>query len=46
MNQCFLFHTNTQKKTEIYTQIIEQLKTQASPKNFDLIVLIIELAEV
>lgn len=46
MYQCFLFNTSTQKRTETCTQIIEQLKTQAALKNFDLVVLIIEIAEV
>jgi hypothetical protein len=44
--QCFLFNTNTQKRTENWTQIIEQLKTQAALKNFDPVALIIEIAEV
>jgi hypothetical protein len=44
--QCFLSNTNTQKRTETYTKIIAQLKTQAALKNFDLTLLIIEITEV
>jgi hypothetical protein len=46
MYQCFLFNRNTQKRTDTYTHIFEQLKTQDALKNFDLIFLKIEIAEV
>ena len=43
---CLLFNTNTRNRTEAYNQLIEQMKTQATLKNFDLIVLLIVIAKV